>query len=230
MNNKFAQVGSARYGHMGVNTPDSDKIFKKLYLDTPVNRKLNRVGKPYGYVSDTSKKSPRKSPKNQNITRKQKERALKSLGKLRKDYKKCHVGYKKGKNMSKTKLAKLYKNCNKYSPKLIKKKSIKRSDLIGTKKSPTSGALRKYSKVIRKKLLEANKILIDYQRQQSQKKKSKKEKDDVIIEKVVSNSEKIKKRLKKAKKDNEIIIIDSTPKKTKSGKKRTLRRKRSSKR
>ena len=28
MNNKFAQVGSATYGHMGVNTPDSDKILK----------------------------------------------------------------------------------------------------------------------------------------------------------------------------------------------------------
>ena len=167
MNNKFTQVGSARYGHMGINTPDSNKIFKKLYLDTPVNRKLKRVGKPYGYVSDTLKKSPRKSPKKKTITRKQKEKALKSLGKLRKDYKKCHVGYKKGKNMSKTKLVKLYKNCNKYSPKLIKKKSIKRSDLIGTKKSPEAGALKKYSKVIRKKLLQANKILIDYQRQKS---------------------------------------------------------------
>ena len=50
------------------------------------------------------------------------------------------------------------------------------NDLIGTKKSPTSGALRKYSKVIRKKLLEANKILIDYQRQQSQKKNPRKRK------------------------------------------------------
>ena len=61
MSNKNQSAG-AIYGHMGVNTPDSNKIFKKLYKNTPLNRKLKRVGKPYGFVYSPKKSQ---SPKNQ---------------------------------------------------------------------------------------------------------------------------------------------------------------------
>ena len=217
MSNNLVHEGGAIYGHMGVNTPDSNKIYKKLYQNTPLNRKLKRVGKPYGYIHKE------RSPKKSSVSVKQRNTAVKSLGKLRKDYKKCSVGYAKGKKLSAKKLAKLYKDCRKYSPKLIRKKTVKRSDLIGTRKSPKSGALKQYSQVIRKKILQANKVIIDYQQQHK-----KTQNDDVVIDKVVSNSQKLENRRKLAEKRGEIIMIDSSPQK--SGRKsRSPKRTRSSK-
>jgi len=162
----MGQQGGALYGHMGVNTPNSNKIFKKLYQNTPINRKLKRVGKPYGYIHTSNKTV---SPKKSTITLKQKKTAVKSMPQLRKDFVKCSVGYSKGSKMKSPELVKLYKDCRKYSPKLIKKKKITRTDLIGKKISPNSGALKQYSSVIRKKLLQANKIIIDYQQQSKSK-------------------------------------------------------------
>ena len=199
MSNKNQSAG-AIYGHMGVDTPNSNKIFKKLYQNTPLNRKLKRVGKPYGFVY-----SPKKTPSpNKSVTRKQKITAEKKIKVLRKDFNKCTVKYEKGKKMSAKKLKQLYKDCRRYSPKLVKGKVVKRSTLIGTKKSPKSGAFTKYSREIRRKILQANKIIIDYQQQQ------KKESDDEVkLDKVVSLTEILETRRKKAEERGEVIVINS---------------------
>ena len=212
--------GGALYGHMGVNTPNSNKIFKKLYQNTPINRKLKRVGKPYGYVHSPKKSD---STKKSTVTLKKKNIAVRSLPKLRADFKKCSVGYSKGRKMSASKLIKLYKDCRKYSPKLIKKKKITRTDLIGKKKSPSSGALKQYSSVIRKKLLQANKIIIDYQNQS-------KSSDDVVVNKVVSNSQRLSERRKLAEKRGEIIMVDTPNKKGRKSPKRKSPKRKSPKR
>tara|TARA_B100000497_G_scaffold128086_1_gene173197 strand:- start:558 stop:1835 length:1278 start_codon:yes stop_codon:yes gene_type:complete len=208
--------GGALYGHMGVNTPNSNKILKKLYQNTPTNRKLKRVGKPYGYIHTSNKTG---SPKKSTITLNQKKTAVKGMPQLRKDLKKCSVGYSKGSKMKSPELVKLYKDCRKYSPKLIKKKKITRTDLIGKKTSPNSGALKQYSSVIRKKLLQANKIIIDYQQQS-------KSSDEVVVEKVVSNSQRLRTRRKLAEKRGEIIMVETPDKKgRKSPKRKSPRRK-----
>ena len=212
--------GGALYGHMGVNTPNSNKIFKKLYQNTPLNRKLKRVGKPYGYIHTSNKTV---SPKKSTITLKQKKTAVKSMPQLRKDLAKCSVGYSKGIKMKAPQLVKLYKDCRKYSPKLIKKKKITRTDLIGKKTSPNSGALKQYSSVIRKKLLQANKIIIDYQQQS-------KRSDEVVVEKAVSNSQRLRARRKLAEKRGEIIIVDTPDKKGRKSPKRKSPKRKSPKR
>jgi len=167
----MGQQGGALYGHMGVSTPNSNKIYKKLYVDTPVNRKLKRVGKPYGYIN-TKRKVVK--DKTKSSTKQEVNRVNNILPKLRKDYNKCNVSYLKGRKLKSSTLTKLYKDCVKYDSSKRKKSPKKRSDLIGSKYSPHSGMLRGYSKLIRKKLLEANKILIDYKRSSSKKgKKSK---------------------------------------------------------
>ena len=167
----MGQQGGALYGHMGVSTPNSNKIYRKLYVDTPVNRKLKRVGKPYGYIN-TKRKVVK--DKTKSSTKQQVNRVHNILPKLRKDYNKCNVSYSKGRRLKNATLTKLYKDCVKYDSSKRKKSPKKRSDLIGSKYSPHSGMLRGYSKLIRKKLLEANKILIDYKRSSSKKgKKSK---------------------------------------------------------
>ena len=199
MSNKNQSAG-AIYGHMGVDTPNSNKIFKKLYQNTPLNRKLKRVGKPYGFVY-----SPKKTPSpNKSVTRKQKITAEKKIKVLRKDFNKCSITYEKGKKMSPAKLKTLYKACRKYSPNLVKGKVVKKSTLIGTNKSPRSGAFTKYSREIRRKILQANKIIIDYQQQQ------KKESDDEVkLDKVVSLTEILETRRKKAEDRGEVIVINS---------------------
>ena len=167
----MGQQGGALYGHMGVSTPNSNKIYKKLYVDTPVNRKLKRVGKPYGYKYSKSKKE---KVGKMNPTKQQVKRVYNTMPELRKDYKKCNVNYTQGRRLTNSTLTKLYKDCVKYDSSKRKKSPKKRSDLIGSKYSPHSGMLRGYSKLIRKKLLEANKILIDYKKSSSKKgKKSK---------------------------------------------------------
>ena len=160
----MGQQGGALYGHMGVSTPNSNKIYRKLYVDTPVNRKLKRVGKPHGYTHSKSKKE--KTGK-KNPTKKQIKGVYNVMPKLRSDFKKCNINYTEGRRLTSSKLTKLYKECRKYDTSNKKKLPKKKSDLIGTKYSPHSGMLREYSQKIRKKLFMANKILIDYKARSS---------------------------------------------------------------